>query len=338
MGTYRTASEWDELVPQIVSDLNHGKRLTTIAKSLDLSTERLRQVLKKYGQDIPAQRPLPLGKRPSKAVLIQREHDIVKARTQEGLSLEEIGTKYEITRERVRQILVEAGYDTHTEQARAGREERDASERQNLHDMLVTLLTDDPSLSRAALAEETVTSVDEVSRLLGSSIWMLSEEQIVTVSYDDDDMLRALRRAARETGANGVSGRAYDAWRKSTGEEFDLPGSQTIIRRFGTWSKAVTEAGLQANATRRTNYSRMPKTDAVVAVAIFIMTERKANPYARATSADYEAYAALNPQVPSIAGLRLYWPWREVRIAAVRHILDVEARKRRERDSEASNA
>lgn len=327
MAGQRVVRDWDTLVPQIVSDLDRGKRLTTIAKSLGVSTERVRQVLKKYGHTIPAQRPLPLGKRPPKAVLIAREHAIIKDRTENGLSLEEIGAKHQITRERVRQILVGAGYLDHTDQARTGREERTAQQEQELHEELVGLLTATPALTRAELAAHTGAHPDDVTRLLGTSIWMLSEDQTARAAYDDDEMLACVSRAARDMDVTEISARMYDHWRSSRRGR-GLPSSQSIIRRFGAWSTAVEQSGLDAIAPNRGNYRRVTWNEATSAVASFIVASRKADALTRATAADYDAYARAMGITPSIAGLRLYWSWREVRVGAVQKIIDRMAKQK----------
>jgi hypothetical protein len=322
--------DWDTLVPQIVEELSKGRRLNTISKEIGVSAERIRQVLKKYGEKIPAQRPLPLGKRPSKAFLIARGQDIIKDRIQEGLSLEEIGIKHGITRERVRQILVEAGHETHTDQAKAGRGERTEKENEELHIVAVKMLTENPSLTRTELSESLNIRPENITRLLGSNIWMLSEEQIVNIAYTSSEMLINIRRAARDKEIYAISSRIYDHWRNEHTDE-NTPGSQTIVRRFGTWSEAVIQAGLEPIAAKRLNYQRISWEEATSAIAGFIVREHKTNPKAKATSADYEGCSAETPSIPSMAGIRLYWTWREVRVGAVKAILkELEDKKEAE--------
>lgn len=331
----KSSRDWDTLVPQIVEDLNNGRRLTAVAKELGLSSERIRQVMKSAGHPIPPQRHFPLGKRPARAILDFRNQQIINDRLTFGMPLEEIGRKHGISRERVRQILVQAGHESHTLDAHSAQSARGAVQVAQQRTVLVDAITANPAITRSDLALLTDARADHITDILGTRVWMLSEEHIIPPDaanvYSPLDTLVALRACARDFAINAISPAVYEQWRSKTLRDRErnvagtyegaVPGSRAIIRKHGDWHTAVTTAGYEPIASIRDNYVRITREEAEDAIIKFLHTIHTANPYGKGLASEYEVFAQTHPGYPSLGGMRLYWPWRDLRVAAVTRIL-----------------
>jgi len=131
-----------------------------------------------------------------------------------------------------------------------------------------------------------------------------------TPEYSDERLLAAIAAAAAELGEPLTAG-AYDAWQRGRS---DAASPALVIRRFGSWIEACTQAGVATNKTRST--SRRWTDDEVVGIVASYLRA----PGSTGTYADYSAWAQAQEGAPSGATLRQRFPWAEVkeRAAALR--------------------
>lgn len=131
-----------------------------------------------------------------------------------------------------------------------------------------------------------------------------------TPDYSDEQLLASIAAAAVELGEPLKAG-AYDAWQRGRD---DAASPALVIRRFGSWIEACTQAGVATNKTRST--SRRWSDDEVVGIVASYLR----SPGSAGTYADYSEWARTQEGVPSGATLRQRFPWAEVkeRAAALR--------------------
>lgn len=173
-----------------------------------------------------------------------------------GLSLEEIGLQFGITRERVRQILSAAGYDTGR-----SRTARTHMQRVNLDtEIRVTIeKSPDQHLTTSEIARAVGVSparVRERVRAMGLEGRIITSSRVAPHrTYTDEDIANALRAAAAAAGSNSVSARIYSTYRKANPDK-RLPSEPLIVRRFPSWSDACVYAGLEPHEERPGGYVR----------------------------------------------------------------------------------
>ncbi|MDZ5619652.1 homing endonuclease associated repeat-containing protein [Nocardioides bizhenqiangii] len=124
-----------------------------------------------------------------------------------------------------------------------------------------------------------------------------------TPDYSDDQLVASIAAAAAELGEPLTAG-AYDAWQRGRS---DAASPALVIRRFGSWIEACTQAGVATNKTRSTS-RRWSDDDVVAIVASYLRS-----PGSTGTFADYSAWARAQDGVPSGATLRQRFPWAEVK-------------------------
>jgi hypothetical protein len=135
--------------------------------------------------------------------------------------------------------------------------------------------------------------------------------------FDDEAFAEALARVAESRGARR-SGRPltlaeYDDYRKDLLARKSrllrrFPSSVAVRRRYGTWSKALDDAGLAANRARRA-YDGLTADDAAVHVAHWLRWVRRHEPGAPATVSRYRLWAKERDDVPAPDTLRRFGPW-----------------------------
>ncbi len=124
-----------------------------------------------------------------------------------------------------------------------------------------------------------------------------------TPEYSDERLLVGIAAAAAELGEPLTAG-AYDAWQRGRD---DAASPALVIRRFGSWIEACTQAGVATNKTRSTS-RRWTDDEVVGIVASYLRAAGSTGTYA-----DYSAWARAQEGVPSGATLRQRFPWAEVK-------------------------
>jgi hypothetical protein len=169
-----------------------------------------------------------------------------------GATLQDIGDEYSLSRERVRQILCEAGYDLDELKAEAKRARRRRIRLEHGPAIREALaLGQTPSEVASALG----VPVDLVKRIDGSDPSYARTRKVVrrktyAVKYTEDDVLGCLREANAALGGV-LTTAAYDNYaRGRTLADGRLwPTHQTAFLRFGSWVAALERVGLPANAS-----------------------------------------------------------------------------------------
>lgn len=174
----------------------------------------------------------------------QRIRQIVALREQ-GWSLAEIAARFEVSRERVRQILrAHGGPDTRdAATARQRRAERLAEAR--IDELLVAWRNGgDPAIAASCLGlpaqisrsmiERFSTEVDRAARTANMA------DARAGRTYSDADVVIAMRCAAERLG-RVPSAKDYAGLARRT----EMPSLATVLNRMGGWSSAVTAAGLR---------------------------------------------------------------------------------------------
>jgi hypothetical protein len=124
-----------------------------------------------------------------------------------------------------------------------------------------------------------------------------------TPEYSDERLLAAIAAAASELGEPLTAG-AYDAWQRGRS---DAASPALVIRRFGSWIEACTQAGVATNKTRSTS-RRWTEDDLVAVVAAYLRA-----PGSTGSFADYSTWAKGQEGVPSGATLRQRFAWAELK-------------------------
>ena len=254
---------------------------------------------------------------------LQRVRQMAALREQ-GWSLDEIALRYEVSRERVRQILrVHGGPEPQDiAVARRRRAERLAEER--VDELLALWRAGEgpgsmaPKLGLQATAcrttiERFATDVDRAARtasLAGAR---------AAPTYSEEDITLALRSAADELG-RAPSAKEYAA----VARRGPLPSLATVLNRMGGWSNALRTAGLRTAAPAR------PRSRRWTEEACWEALRRAVDELGEIPSVlGYERFAAGRSDLPSSATIRNRlgrWSSLAARLAAQRQLAQTRAR------------
>jgi hypothetical protein len=138
-------------------------------------------------------------------------------------------------------------------------------------------------------------------------------------TFTDDEIAAGLRAAAAVAG-QPLAVTAYDAWRRSAGDDGATASSTLVIRRFGSWVAACEHAGVRTNKTRSTS-RRWSDEEVVAIVAAYLAADAEAG--GSGSYAGYVAWArdpGRHGTVPSGPTLRQRYPtWNELKDRAREH-------------------
>ena len=208
----------------------------------------------------------------------------------QGASLQEIAQVFSLTRERVRQIIRDAGGPSREEAAAARRakveETRDALREEALQDAL-----SHPGSSAEDVAERLGSTAYDVRAALGDCApRVLVNTHRPPIVFTDEEILEHLLRAVAVAGSP-LTVRMYDDVRG----EFGGASSPLVLQRFGTWREACMRAGVTPGQPLRSSYKRRwTQAQMVEHVAAYLSRDGS-----RGSFADYEAWARTAPDAPS---------------------------------------
>jgi len=219
----------------------------------------------------------------------------------QGYTLDEIGSHFEVTRERVRQILTSTFGDY-----------RSAAPQELLHERSLRRLAE-----RTAEWDETYG--ESVTKMFheGKSDAAIARELDVprtkvvdfrsrkglrhtrSQDWSDDDLLNALRTASAESG-EGLTIARYNAWREEAGAE-SYPSYLTMLIRFDSFEEACKAAAVEyvgrTNAERRSDYISPDQAREHLAAFLDWATSNNKRP----TSGSFAEYRKVEKGVPSMA-------------------------------------
>ena len=209
-------------------------------------SEYAQEVLDSAGLDLAA-------KAPSRPRCSRRNAALLEMIVCEDLTLDEVGKYFDMTRERVRQILVRHTGLSIRDLVTYRVEMREVMRRTVGMAKLYEAAEQDANANLRELVEATgltqreieqVLGVDETLRRKPANTWT---GQTVT----DGEIMLELARVAEVHGGTPLAGGFYDEHRGD--------GSLSrvrIIQRFGTWCNACAQAGVATNKPVRSSYAR----------------------------------------------------------------------------------
>lgn len=163
-----------------------------------------------------------------------------------GATLQQLGDRFGVTRERIRQIITTSTPWSTKDIGRTLRHLRDAREQEHRAAVRAwSLAHGGDTLENGARALGM--TPDQVRDLLGArrkNHLAPKARPTSSLRRSDEEILEDLRAFHRETGSTTSS--AFAAWAKQHG----VPGNQTAAIRFGTWNEALRAAGLTAQRGR----------------------------------------------------------------------------------------
>lgn len=220
-----------------------------------------------------------------------------------GATLQEIGDRYGVTRERIRQILSKDTPWSSTDITTAMRRVNEARQEEQRRCVEAWSLAHPaaPVVEAAALLGLSEAQLLERLGKRRSRHVPAAQKQSPSTRRPDEMILEDLRAYQRETGSTTAAG--FDGWAREQG----VPGPQTAAIRFGTWNGALLAAGLssEGGATRSTFSNEDLWAAAVAAVRA---------PDGGTTARAVEEWLAARDAAPSIALIRqrLRVPWAEI--------------------------
>jgi hypothetical protein len=246
----------------------------------------------------------------------------------QGQTLDQIARRYNLSRERVRQLL---GTEAAPDSDEVARARRDGDERQALAHVeeLLGLWRDGRSPSgaasvlglRAAASRRAIaTYATDGDRTLRRAI--LASAHARGRTYSDADILRAIQRVADDLGRTPHA-KEYGA----RARELGCPSLPTVLNRMGGWTAALQAAGLTAPRAPQTRARRWTD-DACWAALRRVARELDTVP----TVAGYDRHARDRDDLPSAATIRNRlgrWSTISARLVAERDGGGADERRRR---------
>lgn len=118
-----------------------------------------------------------------------------------------------------------------------------------------------------------------------------------TTKWSNEELKSALRLASKELKLEKLTLQAYKQWRDL--REDAKPSPMLFIKRYGSWSKAVSDAGLESGSLRGYAPLKYTKEDCMEYLSDFV----KDDGVSRKSSTEYEAWVKRNGG-PSISTVR----------------------------------
>jgi uncharacterized protein (DUF433 family) len=248
---------------------------------------------------------------------LQRVLQMAALRAQ-GWSLDEIALRYEVSRERVRQILRAHGGPEPQDIAVARRRRAERLAEERIDELLVLWRAGDGAAAAAArlglqaaacraTIERFASDVDRAARRASLA------RARAAPRYSDGDITLALTSAAAQLG-RAPSAKEYAAIARGG----RLPSLATVLNRMGGWSNALVSAGLRAVPPARPR-SRRWTEEACWSALVGAVDELGEIPSVLA----YERFAAGRSDLPSSATIRNRlgrWSSLTARVAAHRQL------------------
>lgn len=246
----------------------------------------------------------------AKLFLRNRNREMAELRSS-GKSLEEIGAKYGVTRERVRQVLAKIGGPTRQD-VKALRESIKSDKLEEIKTQALDIAKNRVGVTLNDVAEELKVSPIELSRILSKQELNLFAKALKpgTLKWSDEEIVKVLQEAATLEFPLTVA-----AYSKLLEEGFlKGPSAARISQRFRSWQAACDLAGVEAGRrTHPLDLSRWTNEDLYDAVIHYLKLTQSTG-----AANDYDAWASGQDDIPSIGTLRnRLGPWNMVRNEAI---------------------
>ena len=231
---------------------------------------------------------------------------------QQGMTLEEIGRRHELTRQRVQQILIEHGHDTGWAAARPAKSAAVVARRAATTAAVIAVLDADLGITRAELARRTGATPADLRATLkdpGLRRRLLRDGQAEPGGgLTDEQTMEGLRQAAAQV-PGPLSHDKYDTVRDRAASL----SSSRIIQRFGTWSAGCAAAGVVTGRIRRVYVRGWTPEQVRDSVDAYF-----ADPTALGSYVDYDRWARPRDGAPGAGTVRnALGPWSAVKLEAL---------------------
>jgi Homing endonuclease associated repeat/Sigma-70, region 4 len=187
---------------------------------------------------------------------------------QDGATLEEVGKRYEITRERVRQLFNKAGLATRSRKEASERKRDTVTRRIEEHrKQIVQGFLDTRNLDAAAAEHDLPVSAVKaiLKEALPSHEYRALTYKPWPKQYTNDELISFLRQAgAAQDGILSLASYRRFAGTRRKGRKWPTP--QTYSTRFGSCVKALHAAGMQANVPHTWGGKRFDVDECLAAV------------------------------------------------------------------------
>ena len=222
-----------------------------------------------------------------------------------GATLQEVGDRYGISRERVRQILKAHGYPVRSVKQAA------ALHRANQFEMAPQILALHRELGDPRQVAEQIgisqTTVREVVRAAGTAnplpaSTLRRKFGVTQKRYSDEELLQCVRTASQRLGGVLTTAAYSEFGRGRTlDDERPWPSHQSLQLRFGSWREALQRAGLRANPPSAIAGQRIFEAGHCIDAVRHVAREVGHSP----TAAEYDRAArASDGALPSLATVR----------------------------------
>ena len=243
-------------------------------------------------------------------IIDNRNREMVDLRTS-GKSLGEIGEKFGVTRERVRQILLKSDAPSFQE-VKALRESIKADKLEEIRSLALERASKLPHKTVEEIAQELNVSPIELKRVLTPQESNLFARQLRTGSqkWSDQQIVDVLREAATlefPLTVKAYSNLLEDGFLKG-------PSAARISQRFRSWQNACDLAEVEAGTrSRPRDQSRWTDNDLYAAVILYLRL-----PQSTGAARDYDSWASDQDDVPSMGTLRnRLGEWNQIRNTAI---------------------
>lgn len=201
-----------------------------------------------------------------------------------GATLEEVGVRFRLTRERVRQIFREAGMSTRTMRETIALR-NDRLVRQRGEEIRAAFLVSKDIGVVAQQLDLPRVIVREVVKDLLSAVESHQPRKVPPPMYSIEQLLSFLQKAAAATSEplSVTVYRRYAALREAD-DGRHWPSEHTYVKRFGSWRRALVQAGLEPSVrtgVSRRKYSDQDCVEALRAVARALGESPTATAYGR---------------------------------------------------------
>jgi predicted DNA-binding protein YlxM (UPF0122 family) len=259
-------------------------------------------------------------RKPTPEIKISKRDSEILALRREGLTLEEIGERFEITRERVRQIIVKFAKDEVFPTRLEVRQEQILNEKKALRLEITANWLRFKKMTMKELADEYGISVHALGKVINKVQYAYlrgNQKSHISQVWTSEMCLDVLRQAA--TYAFPLTVLEYRKLVNSG--TINGPTLPIFISRFGSWMEACAKAGVETGNPVREYDTTWSDSDLILMVRRFMWETRDAG----WSVENYEKWRSnQDPAVASSGLLRLrLGQWSEMRVLA----LDFEAQE-----------
>lgn len=238
----------------------------------------------------------------------------IARRRRNNESMASIARDYDVSRERIRQILIEEFGTTWSEEL----SEAAATERENAlaswRAEVLDAIEKGKPVTRDDVVNGSPSPVHTVEEVLGEFAWAVAFPQKSHERYTDTEIIRSMRRVWRaHVKPDPLTRESYDRHRGHS----DVSGAR-IAQRM-PWSDACEMSGVPSGTARRAKYARLPKSLAVEWVAAFLAWA--VEHAGRGSAAEYDVWARAHGG-PSMGAVRaVAGSWNEARALATPRVV-----------------